>query len=120
MEIWRNGSRPSDKGPEDWFTGTVRIDAPFAGDGGAQNAAVFRDKLRKWRATQDKTANTYVIEIAICSATLRISTVLVFMENGSPKTSATKEHGASLSSLRRDENDSYLPVIVYAAANRRI
>jgi quercetin dioxygenase-like cupin family protein len=36
MEIWRNGSRPSAKGPEDWFTGTVRIDAPFAGDGGAR------------------------------------------------------------------------------------
>jgi quercetin dioxygenase-like cupin family protein len=36
MEIWRNGSRPSVKGPEDWFTGTVRIDAPFAGDGGAR------------------------------------------------------------------------------------
>lgn len=26
MEIYRSGSRPSGKGPEDWFTGTVRID----------------------------------------------------------------------------------------------
>ena len=26
MEIHRAGSRPSGKGPEDWFTGTVRID----------------------------------------------------------------------------------------------
>jgi quercetin dioxygenase-like cupin family protein len=26
MEIKRNGSRPSGKGPADWFTGTVRID----------------------------------------------------------------------------------------------
>lgn len=26
MEIFRSGSRPSAKGPEDWFTGTVRID----------------------------------------------------------------------------------------------
>ena len=29
MEITRNGSRPSVKGPEDWFTGTVRLDMPF-------------------------------------------------------------------------------------------
>lgn len=26
MDIIRNGSQPSAKGPEDWFTGTVRID----------------------------------------------------------------------------------------------
>ncbi len=33
MEITRNGSRPSSNGPEDWFTGTVRIDPLFeAGD----------------------------------------------------------------------------------------
>jgi len=30
MEIFRSGSRPSGKGPEDWFTGTVRIDPLFA------------------------------------------------------------------------------------------
>jgi len=29
MNIKRNGSQPSNKGPEDWFTGTVRLDAPF-------------------------------------------------------------------------------------------
>jgi quercetin dioxygenase-like cupin family protein len=29
MEIKRVGSRPSDKGPTDWFTGTVRIDPLF-------------------------------------------------------------------------------------------
>ena len=29
MDIIRNGSKPSAKGPADWFTGTVRIDAPF-------------------------------------------------------------------------------------------
>ena len=29
MEIKRNGSRPSIKGPQEWFTGTVRIDTPF-------------------------------------------------------------------------------------------
>jgi quercetin dioxygenase-like cupin family protein len=30
MEIKRNGSQPSAKGPADWFTGTVRIDPLFA------------------------------------------------------------------------------------------
>lgn len=29
MDIIRNGSKPSAKGSADWFTGTVRIDAPF-------------------------------------------------------------------------------------------
>ena len=33
MEIKRNGSRPSGKGPEAWFNGTVRVDPLFqAGD----------------------------------------------------------------------------------------
>ncbi len=29
MQITRNGSQPSVKGPADWFTGAVRIDTPF-------------------------------------------------------------------------------------------
>jgi quercetin dioxygenase-like cupin family protein len=29
MDIKRNGSHPSGKGPAEWFTGTVRIDSPF-------------------------------------------------------------------------------------------
>jgi quercetin dioxygenase-like cupin family protein len=29
MEIKRSGSQPSDKGPAEWFTGTVRIDPLF-------------------------------------------------------------------------------------------
>ena len=29
IEIKRNGSQPSTKGPSDWFTGTVRIDPLF-------------------------------------------------------------------------------------------
>jgi quercetin dioxygenase-like cupin family protein len=29
MDITRNGSRPSSKGPAEWFTGTVRIDPLF-------------------------------------------------------------------------------------------
>ncbi|MDE1992487.1 MAG: cupin domain-containing protein [Rhizobiaceae bacterium] len=31
MNIKRSGSEPSAKGPADYFTGTVRIDAPFKG-----------------------------------------------------------------------------------------
>jgi quercetin dioxygenase-like cupin family protein len=31
MEIKRSGSQPSAKGPAEYFTGTVRIDAAFAG-----------------------------------------------------------------------------------------
>ncbi len=30
MEIIRNGSRPSGRGPADWFTGAVRIDPLFS------------------------------------------------------------------------------------------
>ena len=29
MEITKNGSQASRKGPTEWFTGTVRIDSPF-------------------------------------------------------------------------------------------
>lgn len=31
MEIKRNGSQPSQKGSEEYFTGSVRIDSPFQG-----------------------------------------------------------------------------------------
>lgn len=30
MEIRRSGTQPSNKGPADWFTGTVRIDPMFS------------------------------------------------------------------------------------------
>ncbi len=36
MEIKRNGSPASGKGPADWFTGTVRIDSPFQTDAPAR------------------------------------------------------------------------------------
>lgn len=29
MKIQRNGSQPSNKGPAEWFTGSVRVDTPF-------------------------------------------------------------------------------------------
>ncbi|KVM65278.1 cupin [Burkholderia gladioli] len=32
MQIKKCGSQPSAKGPAEYFTGTVRIDAPFAGE----------------------------------------------------------------------------------------
>jgi len=36
MDIKRSGSEPSTAGPADYFTGTVRIDARFAGTGEAR------------------------------------------------------------------------------------
>ena len=38
MKITRSGARPSAKGPPDWFTGTVRIDALFSADPPARAA----------------------------------------------------------------------------------
>jgi quercetin dioxygenase-like cupin family protein len=38
MDITRAGSRPSNKGPADWFTGTVRIDPLFDAPGPARAA----------------------------------------------------------------------------------
>jgi quercetin dioxygenase-like cupin family protein len=29
MKVYRNGARPTVKGPAEWFTGSVRIDNPF-------------------------------------------------------------------------------------------
>jgi quercetin dioxygenase-like cupin family protein len=39
MEIKRLGSQASTKGPEDWFTGTVRIDPLFQANDSRQTAA---------------------------------------------------------------------------------
>jgi len=39
MEITRNGSTPSGKGPTDWFTGAVRIDPLFAANEARRGAA---------------------------------------------------------------------------------
>lgn len=39
MQIKRAGSQPSAKGPEDWFTGTVRIDTLFQPEAPARTAA---------------------------------------------------------------------------------
>src|SRR5436305_12326455 len=49
MEIQRSGSRPSAKGPADWFTGTVRIDPLFAANAPARaagNAVTFEPGAR--------------------------------------------------------------------------
>jgi len=40
MDIKRSGSAPSKKGPDAYFTGTVRLDAPFTGSGGLNGATV--------------------------------------------------------------------------------
>jgi quercetin dioxygenase-like cupin family protein len=36
MEVKRNGSQPSRKGPDEYFTGSVRIDTPFQGSAPAR------------------------------------------------------------------------------------
>jgi hypothetical protein len=40
MEIKRNGSQPSGKGPADWFTGSVRIDPLFQAQASRSNLAL--------------------------------------------------------------------------------
>lgn len=40
MQIKRSGAEPSSRGPAQYFTGTVRIDAPFAGSGALSGATV--------------------------------------------------------------------------------
>jgi quercetin dioxygenase-like cupin family protein len=40
MDVRRSGSQPSAVGPAEYFTGTVRIDAPFAGSGALSGATV--------------------------------------------------------------------------------
>ncbi|QJW90757.1 cupin domain-containing protein [Spirosoma taeanense] len=39
MEITKVGSQPSNKGPEEWFTGSVRIDPLFAANNARRGAA---------------------------------------------------------------------------------
>lgn len=49
MDIFRSGSRPSGKGPADWFTGAVRIDPLFpvtAPGRAAGNAVTFEPGAR--------------------------------------------------------------------------
>jgi quercetin dioxygenase-like cupin family protein len=41
LEITRNGSQPSNKGPSDWFTGSTRIDPLFAAKESARAAAAL-------------------------------------------------------------------------------
>jgi quercetin dioxygenase-like cupin family protein len=49
MEIFRAGSRPSAKGPAEWFTGSVRLDPLFAAQDSARavgNAVTFEPGAR--------------------------------------------------------------------------
>ncbi len=54
MEITRNGSTPSGKGPAHWFTGTVRVDPLFAANDarrGSAGAVTFEPGARTaWHA----------------------------------------------------------------------
>jgi len=48
MDIKRVGSQPSTKGPEDWFTGTVRIDPLFQPNESARAAGTaYGDLLER-------------------------------------------------------------------------
>ncbi|WP_066779859.1 (R)-mandelonitrile lyase [Sphingomonas sp. CCH5-D11] len=40
MQIVRSGAQDSNKGPADYFTGNVRVDAPFKGSGALSGATV--------------------------------------------------------------------------------
>jgi quercetin dioxygenase-like cupin family protein len=41
MKIQRSGSQPSNKGPAEWFTGSVRVDTPFkAAEPGRMSGAI--------------------------------------------------------------------------------
>ena len=40
MEISHSGSQPSKKGPDNYFTGAVRLDAPFSGGGNLSGVTV--------------------------------------------------------------------------------
>ena len=42
MNITRNGSQPSAKGPAEYFTGTVRIDSPFKGSAPSRVGGAIR------------------------------------------------------------------------------
>lgn len=41
MEIKRNGTQPSKKGPQDWFTGSVRIDSLFNAEGETRTSGAY-------------------------------------------------------------------------------
>ena len=41
MQITRSGSQPSQRGPEEYFTGSVRIDSRFQGSGDARVGGAF-------------------------------------------------------------------------------
>ncbi|MQB40873.1 cupin domain-containing protein [Rhizobium sp. ICMP 5592] len=40
MQIKHSGAQPSRKGPDDYFTGTVRVDASFSGSGNLSGGTV--------------------------------------------------------------------------------
>src|ERR1043166_5610202 len=46
MEIKRSGSRPSTRGPADWFTGAVRIDSLFEAPPPSQDAGIAGEPAR--------------------------------------------------------------------------
>ena len=61
MDIKRSGSQPSEKGPENYFTGNVRIDARFSGRGGLSGATVtFEPGEKHWHGASRDCAMTHI------------------------------------------------------------
>jgi quercetin dioxygenase-like cupin family protein len=72
MEITRAGSRPSERGPADWFTGTVRIDPLFRvpDPGRAAGAAVTFEPGARTRWHTHPLGQTLIV-VAGCGRTQR-------------------------------------------------
>lgn len=61
MDIKRAGSQPSAKGPADYFTGSVRIDAPFAGSIALSGASVtFEPGEKHWHGASRSCAVSHI------------------------------------------------------------
>ena len=65
MDLKRIGSRPSGRGPADWFTGTVRIDPLFGAPEPARASVTFEPGARTpWHAAFKKIALPCMITVA--------------------------------------------------------
>lgn len=63
MKIERSGSRPSGRGPNEWFTGAVRIDPLFGANPPARtagNAVTFEPNAKHWHGASPTTAMTHI------------------------------------------------------------
>jgi hypothetical protein len=59
MEIKRIGSQPSNRGPADWFTGTVRIDPLFQANAGQRLNAASLFSIRRRHMAHTSTRRSW-------------------------------------------------------------